>query len=109
MSKPAGLKGFIRALKERDLKGLRDRLEKLRTPKGDFWRGYRLALEGMYHGLVNGGEQVTVQCLVSGKLAEERIRRLLVDFDEQARRPWVPEDERGFCRAWAEVLEEFMA
>lgn len=102
--------GFVEAIRNKKVKAAHDELEKLQFENSDFDRGYRLALEGMVNAM-NGNESPPPPLIVrlvgeNGNAQGVLASRWLEEFEERTRVP-LSEDERGFVRAWIDVLEKF--
>lgn len=99
-----GAGGFFELIRKLDLKGARERLEALRASlahRGEFWRGYLLALQGMVVAL-NGSEDSLVRRIIDGRQNIEALKR---DISHRLSLKFRPEDEQGFDRAWLDFLQ----
>lgn len=103
-----GLEGFVEAFLGRNLKKAKEQLDSALIdldPSDEFVKGYKLALQGMISALEGGDELSVARRLVEGRLEGEEIKKLLKQFRSRASARFRPKRERGFSRAWVEVLE----
>ena len=104
------LKPFVKLLKQKDLKKLREWLEQNKgglNPNDEFGRGYFLALQGMISALEVGGELSVIKRVLNGGYGQEQVKKLINDMKGRLSLKFRPRDEQGFDTAWIEVLQEF--
>ena len=104
------LKPFVKLLKQKDLKKLREWLEQNKgglNSNDEFGRGYFLALQGMISALEVGGELSVIKRVLNGGYEQEQIKKLIYDMEGRLSLKFRPRDEQGFDTAWIEVLQEF--
>ena len=104
------LKPFVRALREKDTKKVREWLEQTKSsvdPNDEFERGYLQALQGMVAALETGSELSVIKRVVNREYKQEQIKELIKSTRERASRKFSPKDEQGFDSAWVEVLQGF--
>jgi hypothetical protein len=104
------LKPFVKLLKQKDLKKVREWLEQNKgglDPSDEFRKGYFLALNGMISALEVGGEMSVIKRILNGGYAQEQIEKLINDMKGRLSLKFRPRDEQGFDAAWIEVLQEF--
>lgn len=102
------LKPFVDAILEKNAKSAREKLEEIcQKPDltGEIWRGYRLALQGMVAALETGDELTLIRRIVDGKCLRENIQELIRQMRDKTSQEFRPEDERGFSKAWMDVLQ----
>lgn len=105
------MKPFVRALREKDTKKVREWLEQTKSRvdlNDEFGRGYLLALQGMVAALESGSELSVVKRVVNGEYKQEQIEECIKSARERLSRKFRPKDEQGFSTAWVEVLQEFL-
>lgn len=104
------LKPFVRALREKDTKKVREWLEQTKSsvdPNDESERGYLQALQGMVAALETGSELSVIKRVVNREYKQEQIKELIKSTRERASRKFSPKDEQGFDSAWVEVLQGF--
>lgn len=104
------LKPFVRALKEKDTKMVREWLEQTKNrvdSNDEFGRGYLQALQGMIAALETGSELSVIKRVVNKEYKQEQIEGLIKNARERASRKFRPKDEQGFDAAWVKVLRGF--
>jgi len=105
------LKPFVGAILEKNAKNAREKLEEICQGldlTGEFWRGYRLALQGMVAALETGDELTLIRRIVDGKCPRENIQEFIRQTRDKISQEFRPEDERGFSKAWIDVLQIFL-
>jgi len=106
------LKPFVGAVREKDIKMAREKLEEINRgldPNDEFWKGYRLALHGMIVALEAGDELTVIRRIVNGGYARQHIQELLNQANARLSEAFRPNDERGFDTAWVDVLKIFLS
>jgi len=107
---PANLRKFLEALRKGQQQAAQDEVARMNGGTGEFAAGYRLALAGMASALSkeDAPQPLIVRLLASnGQARAELLRRATVDMDTTARRTIAGDHQRGFARAWLDVLELF--
>jgi hypothetical protein len=101
---------FVKALREKDTKKVREWFEQAKGRvdlNDEFGRGYLLALQGMIAALEVGNELSVIKRMLNGEYKQEQIAGLVKNTRERLSRKFRPKDELGFDTAWVEVLQEF--
>ncbi len=101
------LRPFVDLMLQKNVKGAREKLEEMARgfdSADDFWKGYRLALQGMLAALEAGDELTVVRRIVEGRYSPENMRELMEQMRDRISQPFRSAEERGFDSAWAQVL-----
>lgn len=96
------------ALLEKDFRRAKERLEEISKEidlSDEFWRGYRLALQGMIAALETGDELTVIRRIVNGRYSPEDLRRFIGEVGGRISNAFRPKDEQGFYTAWRDVLQ----
>lgn len=103
------VKPFVGLLKKEDAKRAREWLELNKgnaNPTDEFERGYLLALQGMASALESGGELSTINKILKKRYALEQVNDVVKDAKAKLSQKFRLEDERGFHKAWIDVIQE---
>ena len=93
---------------QKDVRGAREKLEEILRgfdSRDDFWKGYRLALQGMVAALEAGDELTVMRRIVEGRYPPENMRELMEQMRSRISQPFRSDEERGFDSAWVQVLQ----
>lgn len=93
---------------QKNVKEAKEKLEEKTRgldPGDDFWKGYRLALQGMLAALETGDELAVVRRIVDGRYPPEKMRELMEQMQGRVSQPFRSAEERGFDSAWVQVLQ----
>lgn len=102
------LRPFVGLMLQKNVKGAKEKLEEMVRgfdSADDFWKGYRLALQGMLAALETGDELTVVRRIVEGRYSPESMRELMKQMRDRISQPFRSAEERGFDSAWVQVLQ----
>ena len=102
------LRSFVDLMLQKDVRGAREKLEEIIRgfdSRDDFWKGYRLALQGMVAALEAGDELTVMRRIVEGRYPPENMRELMEQMRSRISQPFRSDEERGFDSAWVQVLQ----
>lgn len=102
-----GLKTFARAVRDGDIDKAEEMLDKI--VQGDLkpgvWEGYRKALRGMVEALTSGDELTLPRQIAGDNFSIEKLKDIREEMRGRYSQNFRPEYERGFNKAWSDVLE----
>lgn len=104
------LKSFVEAICRKDNKKAKEVLEVINRGldlNDEFWKGYRLALQGMIAALETGDELTVIRRIINGGYTRQDIQELLNQANARLSNAFRPKDEQGFNTAWVDVLQIF--
>ncbi len=102
-----GLKSFARAVRNRDKSEADELIEKIVQGSLDdaVWEGYERALNGMSEALDSDDGLRLVNQIAEEKFSLKRLEKIREEMEERASQEFRPKDERGYNKAWSDVLK----
>lgn len=104
---PIQLKLFLEALKKGDTKKATEQLTE-RIPATEYERGYRRALEGMIASIDNNEVNSLFVKMVSHAVTKKNLEKQRRKSRKTAQEPFRPVSERGYEKAWYDILSIFL-
>ncbi|KYK38608.1 MAG: hypothetical protein HXS46_11350 [Theionarchaea archaeon] len=104
---PIQLKLFLEALKKGDTKKATEQLTE-RIPATEYERGYRRALEGMIASIDNNEVNSLFVKMVSHAVTKKNLEEQRRKSRKTAQEPFRPVSERGYEKAWYDILSIFL-
>ncbi|MBS3815135.1 MAG: hypothetical protein KGY45_01080 [Hadesarchaea archaeon] len=102
-----GLKTFARSIRSNDLDKVQEMYDKIVQGNMDdeVWEGYHMALEGMVESLESGEELTLPRQIANDKYSKDRLEEISKEMENRATQEFRTPQEKGFNKAWADVLK----
>lgn len=104
---PIQIKLFIEALKKGDTKKASELLERVKA-ETEHGKGYRKALSGIVASVENNEMNSLFMKMLSGDITKKSMEERRKTSRTMARETFRPAFERGYERAWYDVLSIFL-